>query len=446
MRSVPLAVCVVSLVSWWHPSAAQTRPLTLDEAIRLGVAHNPALTSTRSQAEATEAGARAAEASRWPRVTTEAVARRSDHQVIVFGDKLTASEFEAEDFALDSLNDPDPVTHLTAAVALEAPLFTSGRLRWGIASARSSAEAARAGVRAAESELASRITRAYFGIAVAREAVEVARSTVSSARGHEAVALARVEAGAALRSDHLRAQVFRLSQERDFERRLADLAVSKSRLAALLGLPPGEEPDPVTPLEPPSSPIGTLEEWLARGAAGTPAIEAGRRSASAAEAGARAARSDAGPEVAGFARYERNASRVEAGEGSYLFGVGIRWSAFDRTRAARISEADARRAAARAATQAIADAVRLEIEEAYYDAGAAERSLAVSREAVTAADAARRIASDRYAGGLLPLTDLLDMETDLMNARFSEIDALYRTVSGRVRLAHATGALEVPAP
>jgi outer membrane protein TolC len=424
--------------------AAMSRALSLDEAIRLGLSRNPALAAVRSEAEASTADARTAEALRWPRLTAEAGARRTDHQVMVFGDKLTAGEFTAGDFALDNLNNPDPVSHLSTALALEAPLYTSGRLRWGIESARDAAGMAQAGLHAAEVDLTARITEAYFAIALARAAVGMAETSLSDARGHESVAAARFEAGAALKSDHLRVQVFRLGRERDLDRRQADLAVATSRFARLLGLDPGEAPELTTPLEAPTGSIGSLDEWTARAMQGAGAIEVSRRAADAAESRARSARSALGPELSGFARYERNSSHLDAGQGSYLLGVGLRWAAFDRARAFRISSAEAHRVASVASSRAVEDSVLQEVEQAFHDAAVAERSLAVNREAQGAAEEARRISAERYEGGLLPLTDLLDVETELMNTRLSGISALYETVVGRVRLASAAGTLEVP--
>jgi outer membrane protein TolC len=447
MRAVLSAINAVSLLCGGSALGAQAgggaRDLTLDEAIRLGLVRNPALAAVRSRSESAEAGARLAEAGRWPRLTAEAGARRTDNQVLVFSDKLTAGEFTAGDFALDRLNDPDPVSHVSTAIGVEAPLYTSGRLRWGIESARRDARVEQALLRAAGSDLVAHVTEAYFAVAQARASVEVAETALSNARGHEAAAAARVEAGAALRSDELRARVFRLGRENDLDRRRADLAVASSRLSRLIGLDPGDSPNPITPLEVPASPIGSLDDWTARALTDMPALEAGREAAGAAAAAAEAARAESGPELAGFARYERNAGSLDWGEGSYTLGVGLRWSLFDRARAARIASAVARRAAADASSRAVEDDVRLAVEQAFHDAATAERAVAISREAVDAAEAAHRIAVERYAAGLLPLTDLLDVETERMNARFSEITALYQSTVGRVRLARAAGALEV---
>jgi outer membrane protein TolC len=99
---------------------------------------------------------------------------------------------------------------------------------------------------------------------------------------------------------------------------------------------------------------------------------------------------------------------------------------------------------AESSSRAAENDVRLAVEQAFHDADTAARSVVAAREAVAAAEAARGIAAARYGDGLLPLTDLLDVETELMNARYAEVNALYNTVIGRARLAQAAGALQVP--
>ncbi len=185
-----------------------------------------------------------------------------------------------------------------------------------------------------------------------------------------------------------------------------------------------------------------MDEWIGRARAVRPEIEAARRQADAARAAAGMARAAIGPEVAGMARYERNADGFDWGDGSYLVGVSIRWTAFDRGRLARTEAANARVRSAEAQERAAADGVALEVQQAYLDARVADRSLSVAREAVQAAETARQITADRYAGGLLPVTDLLNVETELVAARLGELSALYDTIVGRVRLSRAAGVLE----
>jgi outer membrane protein/S-layer protein transport system outer membrane protein len=418
--------------------------LTLPDALRAGLLHDPGLLALRAEAAASESDLKSALGARWPRLVAEASWHATDNPVLVFGDKLTAGRFLPADLAIDSLNRPDAADHAAAAVVLEAPLYTSGRIRAGIDESRDTSLAGQARVRAAESDLVARITAAYYGVSLAAAAVGAAEASLAGATGHERVAIARFENGAALKSDFLRAQVRRLARERGLERAKADLDLAGTRLRLLIGLA-GNGPSLPTAsdLTAPAAPIGDLQEWIDAAASSRDEIEAARRTSLAAQARTRAAAAG-GPEIAGTARYERNAADLRGGEGTFFAGVGIRWTAFDRGRSARQEAARQRATAAAAAIRATEDAVRLEVERAYRDAEVAGRDVVRARESVAAAEEARRISADRYASGLLPLTDLLDSEESLHEARLAEIAARHDAVLGRVLLQRAAGRLEVP--
>ena len=115
----------------------------------------------RLETAAGDAARRAAETGRWPRLYGEALWRRSDNQVIVFGDKLTAGEFTAADFALDTLNSPDPIDHGMLAVGVDLPIDLGGRVGASIDAARGAHSAAAARWRAAREDLVERQTAAF---------------------------------------------------------------------------------------------------------------------------------------------------------------------------------------------------------------------------------------------------------------------------------------------
>ena len=436
------------------PSAAQEGPparldqgsglLTLHEAVQLAIARNPSLAAVRLEAVAFGSDREEAAASRWPRLLTEADWHHTDSPVAVFSDKLMAAQFTAADFALDSLNHPDASSHESVAVAVEAPLYTSGRTRSAIEAANETSLAAQAQLREATAGLIAEVTSAYDAILLAQAAVEVAKSALDSTAGHERVATARFENGAALKSDVLRAQVQRLSRERDLERSQANLEIARARFATLLGATPGETWVLVeAERETVAAPLGDLRDWVAASAAG-PEVEAARRTGSAAGAQERFESAARGLELGGIARYEWHANGLDPGEGSYFAGVSLRWTAYDRGRAARIDAAQARTAAAEARSRAVEDRARLEVEQAYRDAQVADHSIGTARRAVAAAEEARRITAERYAGGLLPLTDLLDAESALLQARLAEIGARFDASVSRVRLQRAAGRVEIP--
>ena len=420
-------------------------PLTLQDAIRIALKRDPGVAVARAEAEASAADLESARFSRWPRLVAEAAWHRTDGQVAVFSDKLSAAEFTAADFTLDSLNHPDPLSHGSIGLVLEGPLFTSGRIRHSIEATGEASLASRERLRGASDELVSAVTQAYDGVLRAEAMLDIARGSLESARGHERVAAGRYDSGAALKSDALRAQVHRMARERNLERQKADLEIARARLRALLGLPQDEDLSLVDADRAQSSePLGELKSWVAAVDAGHPEIEAARHASAAAAAEGRAEGAARGPQVSGTARYDHHANGLDGGDGSYFAGLQIRWNAFDRVRAPRIEAAQARADAAEASRRSVEEGVRLEVEQAWREAGLADRNVAIARQAVEAATEARRITDERYAGGLLPLTDLLDSETELLHARLDEIGARFDALAARVRLERAAGRLEVP--
>ncbi|HET9481682.1 MAG TPA: TolC family protein [Candidatus Polarisedimenticolia bacterium] len=444
---MPATACAILLLSLLAPGPAAAgpapRPITLEQAIWEGLDRSPAVAASRANLDASEADQARARAARWPRVTAEAGWHSTDHQVTVFSDKLTSGRFTADDFALESLNDPDPISHTMAAVTVQLPLYTFGRIESGVSSTGHLQEASRASLAAVEADLTESITAGYFAIPRARAAVAVAEAGLADAQGHEATALARFEAGAALRSDHLRARVRRLARESDLLRRVSELEMARARLRELLSLPSGDAVEPATDLaEPPAGP-GALADWLSRAADSRPELAASRAFVASAEDAVAGARATMRPELSGLARYERNTDRLDAGQGAYLVGLSLSWSAFDATLSPAITRADARARAARAAHLSLESDIRLQVERAWREVTVADRALAVAREAVGAAQTARAITSDRYAAGLLPITDLLDTETELVATRMDELAALYEAVVSRARLQRAVGPGEI---
>jgi outer membrane protein len=418
--------------------------LSLDEAIRSALAGNPDLAALRADAGAAEAGRRAAEAGRWPVIDTSAGLRRSNNQVVVFGDKLTAGEFTAADFDLDTLNHPDAISHGVVTVGVEVPIDVAGRVGAGIGAARDTAAAAGSGVRAAEIDLVARVTEAYDAVGVSDAATLVAEQALENARRSETVAEARAGSGAALKSEALRARAARLDRERELDRRRADAAMSRSRLGVLVGRGRGAVVGTLDPLPAESGDLGALESWTRGAATARADVDAARRGADAAGAAATQARAARGPEMGATARYELNASAFDAGEGSYLVGLAVRWGAWDGARAPRIAEAESRAAAAAARIRSLEDQVGLEIERAWRDAQVADRGVGATHESAAATEEARRISAERYAAGLLPLTDLLATEDAAVAARLGELAAQHDALVARVRLKQAAGRLEVP--
>jgi outer membrane protein TolC len=165
---IPRLVFMMALLS---PALLAAEPLTLQAALDMAEQRNPELAAARSLQVAAEADAQGASRVMWPRLGVSADLMRTDNPALAFAQKLNRGEFTDADFAVDRLNDPDALGHLSTALSLEVPIDL-GRARAGSHAARAQARAAAAGTSEARLQLRLQVVEAYRQAAVARRAVE----------------------------------------------------------------------------------------------------------------------------------------------------------------------------------------------------------------------------------------------------------------------------------
>jgi outer membrane protein TolC len=169
-------------VIWPCAAAAQATNLTLQQAIQDALAHNAALRAV--QASSAEAGVRVDEArsALWPKISFSESWQRGNQPVFVFGTLLSARRFAAENFAIDSLNHPDPVGYFHSVLSVEQLLFDGGRQRSTVDAARFQQTIATATTDQTAAGIAAATTAAFGRIVTAQSARRAAESGLASAR------------------------------------------------------------------------------------------------------------------------------------------------------------------------------------------------------------------------------------------------------------------------
>jgi outer membrane protein TolC len=366
---------------------------------------------------------------------------RSNTPATVFAQKLNAGEFTADDFALERLNDPQFLSHLSTAVAAEVPLDLFGRTG-ARADAQAAAErAAGAGVDEASQDLRLRVVDAYRRAALALRVVEVAERAVSSARGREADVQARVTEGAALEADLLRARARRRQREADLAEARAEGRIATARLTRTLGAEEGVSYRPTEAPPPPAPLADDVSAWTSRALAARPALRAARERAGAGTASVRAEERGAWPDLAAWGLVQDDRSDFSGGHQSGSFGVRLRWNAFDPARRRRVAAAAAEARAAELATRAAADDVRLEVETAWQRAVAARERYAAAAGGAEEGREALRVVRERRQQGLATLTDELETEAASLAAEIEELRVASEAGIADAALRRAVGEL-----
>ena len=441
-RDVAVAVALLSLAS--SPLRAEDLALPLSEAIALAERQNPDLRAARERSAAERERAEGTGRARLPRVTFSSSWFRTDNPASVFASKLNAGEFTPEDFAVDRLNDPASISHLTTTAGVEVPLDIFGKIGDQARSAEAQGRAAFGLSREAGLEVRLRVIEAYRRAGLARRSVEVTERALAGARAREANVQARVEEGATLTADFLRTRTRRRQREADLADRRGDAAVATAMLSRLIGAEPGtwivavEEPGPPAPL------VGDEASWTARGLKTRPAIAVARERVEAARRSARLEGRGLLPDLVAHGQLQDDRNAVEGGAQSYLLGVTLRWSPFDPSRGRREAAAAVDLRVAEEEARAAADQVRLEVASAYRRALAARDRYAAASGGAEEGREALRVIQERRRAGIATLTDELETEAASLSAQLEEIRAAAEASIADATLERSAGIEGVP--
>jgi outer membrane protein TolC len=421
MRQVPLALALSTVLG--VPGAlAQTRTVTLAEAIRRSEQVQPSVVRATGD------------------VATAAAQRRNAWGAYL--PSVTASS-SASDFFSEGASRIDPITgqllsgnttnrSISTSLQASVDLFTGFRRGAQSRAARAGQTAAEASLVDARFQQALATTNQFFDALAAAQLVRVRGASVRRAEEQLKVSVNKLRAGSATRSDTLRSRVTLGSANLDLIRARSDLATAEAGLARLVGETGRVEATDDSLFYRVEAPLDTAA-IRAEAEARSPLVRSSLAQADAARAGLSAARSEYWPSLNLSAGTSWNASRTNDYDllNQRQLTLGLRWNLFDRfDRELAIAQqsagldladavaADAKREVASSLTAALAqlDAARIQIE--------------ITQTSVLAATEDLRVQQERYRLGASTIVDVLtsqealnQAEVDVVVARFDYLRA-----------------------
>lgn len=433
---------VVTIAALFSATAAraQTTPggITLDEAISRGLANSLRIAELQAREESARAVEDRAGAVRLPIVAAQAGYTRTNH-VEPFG--LVPQPGEGL-----RLLYPDVPDNYRGRIGLQWPIYSGGRLEALERAARAERDASGADLAAARADLTLEITRAFWALVTAGETERVLDRSLQSIDAHVRDLRNRLEQGLIPPNDVLTAEA-----QQSRERLLAieatnTRAIAEADLRRLLGAPDDEPLLPAAALELGPAAGEPLPALFDRARQRRPERRALEERQAVQRARIDAASAGRLPQVAFDGGYDyarpnpRIFPRADQWQDSWDVSVNFTWTLWDagRTRADRAeAEAGARVAAARLAD--FDRSVRFEIRQRQLEVESSRAAIAASEDGLRAATEARRVVGERFAAGVATSTDVLDAETDLLQAELARTRALANARLADARLLRAVG-------
>lgn len=232
------------LVSPPAGAAAEPRPITLQEAVRLARENAPAVVQARGQERSTDASVRSSYAAFIPSLSLSAGATR----------RYPAGGTRVDPQTQQVISSGDPWGYSTGLTA-SVDLFQGGQRFWDIREARARDAAAEAGIVNQTFVATLNAKQQFFNVLAARESQVAAAAQLEQAEQQRRTSVALARARQATRSDSLRAEIQLRNAQLAVVEAQNSLQVADASLTRAVGLD-----EPVTAAV---TPADTLMEGLA---------------------------------------------------------------------------------------------------------------------------------------------------------------------------------------
>jgi outer membrane protein TolC len=382
--------------------AAETRQLTLPEAVRLALAQNRVLKIARLKVVQDEQKKAEARSAYFPEIKNLSTAGRTTAESNI---EIPAGAFGALPDghvpSHDVLINQGARTFVTSGSSATQPLTPLIRIHQANRIAASAIAVTRDELKNAENEVALKVHEVYYAILVA----QLQRRAAEQERGYSRTRLGEsddeVRNGSALRISTIESRAGVLQAEQallTIDLRLADL---NSDLNELLGLPL-DTPLMLSAVEPAVLDDRSREQTLTLAMSENPQIAAAMEAVQQARAAVVAAKSAYIPDVSVFARhsYQNGAPFLVHNFGT--FGVVLNYDVFDfGKRRAVVHEREAALAQAQENVERLKEAVTVQIERSLNKVERTKQMLQVAAEVVRLRAEGERLAENQLAQGVV---------------------------------------------
>jgi outer membrane protein len=450
MSAVPIVgvfgvVLVPTSAAAESAAEAPARMLTLAEAERAAVEHQPQLLVARAQAASATAQAEQTGAPLLPQVTATAQYQRSTGNFAprpgafpsspmmgINGAGTTPSNTVSLNPSWDYWNFGLNATQL---------IYDFGQTYDKYRAFSATADSARATERSTRLQVVANVRRAYFGARAMKDLVKVAQETLSDQDKHLVQVQAYVSVGtqpevalAQQKAAVASARVALITTQNNYE-------TSKAQLNQAAGITGGTEYDvgdeEIGPIEDEDQP---LEVLASRAIAARPELLALQKQRVAAQETLSSARGAYGPTLSATANATESGIALDGLVPNWNVGLLMAWPIFQGgvTKATvHLAQAGVQTADAQAALEELQ--VRLDVDTARLAVRAAKATIGAADDGLTSAREQLKLAEQRYAQAVGNIIELYDAQVAYTSAAAQVVQARYGLAAARAQLLAALG-------
>jgi multidrug efflux pump subunit AcrB/outer membrane protein TolC len=436
----PIVAALLLLLAFCGSARAETRRITLDEAVALAAKQNSMVKMAHLKVKEMGAKVTEARANYFPVLSNQTDAahlRNIEHMEIPMG----ALGVYPVPGPVPGANDSLPLGHhdfVLSTTTAAQPITQFFKIHAGVNVAKADQGIARDDAQRAEDEVALKMKQLYYGLLSAQRREQAAKLKIEA--GDEKLDEARhgVEAGAVLELKVLEGKA-QLAEARHQLGSLGD-AISDMKLEFndLAGLPLDTDVELVAPpVESEDITAGDLETEAIQH---NPEVAAARDTLAKAKAGLAAAHAEYIPEIGAFAQYIHQDGVPLLTENNGAVGVRMNWTLLEfGKRSGQVHERQAGVAEAEENLRHAENRARLDIEKSVRKVRRAETGLEAARESVAARAEMRRITANQVEAKTVNASALAEAGAQLAEAEAELFQAEAERGTARAELERTLG-------
>ena len=417
--------------------ATETRPITLKEAVDLGLKNSHELKNSAAKIDESTAALREAVEQKLPGAKASGSYLRLNSANI----KMKQQADNGGGTPSEPNEAPNVSQAMYGLVNLSLPIYAGGKIRYGIESSRYLAEATRLDADFQKEEVAQNIIEAYINLYKAKAAVELVKDNLAQSQQRVKDFTNLEKNGILARNDLLKAEL----QSSNTELTLLDVQnnweLANVNMDLMLGLPTSTRLVPDSSIAEAAETVMPLDDYVQSALKGRKDISALALQRKATETGVKIAKADKYPSLALTGGYVAlDVPKVLTVTNAVNIGVGVSYDIASLWKSkAKIQQAEARSRQMIQNEAIVGDQVVLQVNQSYLNLLSSRKKIEVYAKAVEQAQENYRITKNKYDNSLATTTDLLDADVANLQAKLNYVFAKADAVVAYDKLLQTAG-------
>lgn len=436
MKRINNSAIVLSLfVGMMYTNAQEKKQLSLDEALQLGIQNSKSLKIDAAKIE--EATADLLEAK-----------NRQLPELKVSGSYMYLPIKPNIDLKLPGVSAAGgPEVHQVAygSANLSVPIYSGGRIKYGIQSAKYLVEASKLSTENDKIAIAYNVAQAYNNLFKANQSIKVLEENLTASQKRDETFLKLENNGVIARNDRLKANLQTSNIELQLLEAKNNYNIANINMDLLLGLPETTEIEVDQNYVDESDDVKPVSFYLNEARENRKDLQALDQQRKAAELGTKSAKAENLPSIAFTGGY------VAADIPKFLtiynavnVGVGISYNLSNLWKEnSALKQSKAREMQLSATNELLNDNIKLDVNREYQNSDYSKKRITVFEKAAVQANENYRITKNKYDNGLATMTELLDADAAQIAANVGVINAKADAALAYRKLLQTTGTLTI---